>query len=296
MKKFLSILLILCLTIPFCSALALEAGDARTVIGADNSTADIEQVYSTFGIERGSVPELTITNADERSYLEGQVADSALGTHAISCVYIEILPEGEGLEADVHNVTVCTREMYIGALTTAGISDARVTVVSPLNGVSGTAALAGIFVAYEDMSGEKLDEIATDVAVEELTTTADLAEDLGSEQAAELVNEIKANLDELQDMSDEEVQNSITSIAGKFNITLSDKQMERLFHLVRNLEKLDVDKLVEKAKDLGDFFADAADKAGNVIQKAEESGFFDSLFSMLKKIVLSIVDFFRSLF
>ena len=296
MKKFLAILLILCLTIPFCSALALEPGDARTVIGADNTLADIESVYSTFGIERGSVTELTITNADERSYLEGQVDDSALGTRSISCVYIEILPEGEGLEAEVHNVTVCTREMYIGALTTAGISDARITVVSPLDGVSGTAALAGIFVAYEDMSGESLDETATDVAVEELTTTADLAEDLGSEQAAELVNEIKATLDELQDMSDEEVQENITSIAAQFNITLSDKQMQMLLDLVRSLEKLDVDKLVEKAKDLGDFFADAVDKAGDVIQKAEESGFFDSLFAMLKDIFSAIVDFFRSLF
>ena len=290
MKKLLSMILILCLMIPLYSASALEAGDARTVIGADNSADNIESVYSTFGIERGSVPELTITNADERSYLEGQVSDSALGTRAISCVYIEILEEGKGLEADVHNVTVCTREMYIGALTTAGISDAKIIVVSPIDGVSGTAALAGIFVAYEDMSGEKLDTTATNVAVEELTTTAELADDLGGEQAAELVNDLKSNLDEIQNMSDEELKNEITSIAEEHNITLTEEQIQKLIDLIRSLEKLDIDELTEKAKKLGDLFDNASESAG---------GFFSTVanfFVRIKDYIVKAFDYIKSLF
>lgn len=290
MKKLLSIFLVLCLMIPLCSALALEPGDARTVIGADNGTADIESVYSTFGMERGSVTELTITNADERSYLEGQISDSALGTRAISCVYIEILEEGKGLEADVHNVTVCTREMYIGALTTAGISDAKIIVVSPVDGVSGTAALAGIFVAYEDMSGEKLDSTATDVAVEELTTTADLADDLGSEQAAELVNDLKSNLNEIQDMSDEELKEEVASVAKEHNISLTDEQIQKLLDLIRSLEKLDIDQLTEKAKELENLFENASESAG---------GFFSAIanfFIRIKDYIVKAFEYIMSLF
>lgn len=290
MKKLLSIVLVLCLMIPLCSALALEPGDARAVIGADNSTADIKSVYSTFGIERNSVPELTITNADERSYLEGQVPDSALGTRAISCVYIEVLSEGKGLEAEVHNVTVCTREMYVGALTTAGISDAKVIVVSPVDGVSGTAALAGIFVAYEDMTGEKLDATATDVAVEEMTTTADLADDLGGEKAAKIVNDLKAALDETQNMTDEELRDEVTSIADDQDVSLTDEQIQKLVDLVRRLENLDIDQLTEKAKELGDFFDKASESAGGIFNAIA------NFFIRIKDYIVQAFEYISSLF
>lgn len=290
MKKLLCTILAFCLMISLCSALALESGDACTVIGADNSTADVESVYSTFGIERGSVPELTITNADERSYLEGQVADSALGTRAISCVYIEVLPEGKGLEAEVHNVTVCTREMYIGALTTAGISDAKIIVVSPVSGVSGTAALAGIFVAYEDMSGEKLDTTATDVAVEELTTTADLADDVGGEKAAEIVNDLKSALDETKDMTDEQLRDEVASVADKQGVSLTDEQIQKLIDLVRSLENLDIDQLTEKAKELEDFFSRATDSAGGIFQAIAD------FLGQAKDYIVKAFDYISSLF
>ncbi len=43
--------------------------------------------------------------------------------------------------------------MYISALATAGITDARIIVASPFE-VSGTAALTGVYKAYEDMTGK----------------------------------------------------------------------------------------------------------------------------------------------
>ena len=47
------------------------------MIGADISSDEIAQVYKDFGIERGSVTELTVTNSEERTYLEGLVDESA---------------------------------------------------------------------------------------------------------------------------------------------------------------------------------------------------------------------------
>ena len=131
MKKLISLLLAACLLCGAVPALALDAGEARAVIGADLTDEQIAAVYASFGVERGSVTELRVTNADERKYLEGYVDEALIGTHSISCVYIEVLDEGEGLEVSTSNVNWCSSEMYVSALATAGVSDARIIVAAP---------------------------------------------------------------------------------------------------------------------------------------------------------------------
>ena len=110
MKKIAAILLSLFILAGMCSAAALDAGEARAVIGANLNDEQIKQVYNTFDIERGSVKELQVTNNEERKYLDGLVDSSIIGTRAISCVYIEILGEGEGLDVSTSNISWCTRE------------------------------------------------------------------------------------------------------------------------------------------------------------------------------------------
>ena len=61
------------------------------------------------------------------------------------------------MDVTTSNITWCTPEMYISALATAGITDAKVVVAAPFE-VSGTAALTGVYKAYEDMTGKKLDQ------------------------------------------------------------------------------------------------------------------------------------------
>ena len=151
MKKFIAFLLSIFILAGMCSAMALNEGDARAVIGANLTEEQIRQVYETFNIERDSVKELRVTNDEERQYLDGLVDSSLIGTRAISCVYIEILAEGEGLNVSTSNISWCTKEMYVNALVTAGIDDARVIVTAPF-AVSGTAA-PPIYKAYEDITG-----------------------------------------------------------------------------------------------------------------------------------------------
>ena len=154
MKRIIAVILCLCLLCSFGSAFASKAtvGDARAVIGANLSEDQINQVYGMFGVSRGDVTELRVTNEEERSYLEGFVDSSLIGTNSISCAYIEILPEGEGLQIGTENLTWCTKEMFVNALVTAGITDAKIIVAAPF-AVSGTAALTGLYKAYEDITG-----------------------------------------------------------------------------------------------------------------------------------------------
>ena len=285
MKKILSILLACCLLAGAVPALAVDAGEARAVIGANLTEEQISAVYSNFGVKRGDVTELRVTNADERKYLEGYVEDSVIGTNSISCVYIEVLEEGEGLDVTTSNINWCTSQMYVSALATAGITDAKIIVAAPFE-VSGTAALTGVYMAYEDITGETLDETAKLVSTQELTLTAELAEKIGSYDSVEIVNELKLLLGETKNMTDEQLRREIESIASDLGASLTDTQISQLISLCRSLEKLNPEQLKEKVESVQNTIA----KLGQA--KETVSNFFEGV----KNVWNSIVDFFKGLF
>ncbi len=284
MKRTLALILALCLLAPLCTA-AADGGTARAVIGADLNEEQTAGVYAAFGVERGSVTELTVTNADEREYLDGLVDSGVLGTHAISCAYVELLPEGSGLEVTAENVNWCTPEMYVSALATAGITDARVKVAAPF-AVSGTAALTGVYLAYEDITGEELSEEAKRVSSQELTVTASLSDSIGSLGSVEIINELKLLLDETRDMTDEELRAEIARIAAEAGVELNGSQVGQLVTLCRALEKLDPDALREKVQSV----QETLQSLGAALEKA--GGFFQRVMEAVN----SVIDFFRGLF
>lgn len=293
-KRLLSVFLALALSLGLLGvspALAAE-DDECTVIGADLTNAQTQEVYALFGLERGSVRELSMTNAEERTWLEGYVEDSVLGTNSISCVYIKLLPEGSGTDVTVHNVTWCTEEMYRSALETAGITDVKAIVAAPFE-VSGTAALAGIYKAYETLTGLTLDDIAKQLGIQELTTTADLADQLGKLDAEAIVDDVKSALNETQNMSDEELGEQIRSIASDYHITLTDYQVRQLLKLCRQMEKLSDLELKEKIQDL----QDKAKKLEDMNDKAQETReTISTVAESVKSFFIKVGDFFAGLF
>ena len=278
MRKYLACLMaLLCLCTFGTTAFALEAGASRVVIGADLDAEEIAGVYEDFGIERGSVEEIVVTNADERAYLEGLVSDQKIGNVALSCVYITTLEAGSGLSITTNNINWCTEQMYMNALATAGITDARVMITAPF-AVSGTAALTGIYRAYEDITGTTLSGLAKSVGAEELVLTGELAEYIGSEEATELINELKKILDQTQNMSDDDVRAEIRSLAEQYNVSITDSQVEQILSLCRKLEKLDVDALKNQLIGL----TETVQKANTVREKLSDfgqkiTGFFASV-------------------
>lgn len=245
MKRIIAVIMTIVCLCSMSGAFAYEAGEARAVIGANLDQAQVAGVYADFGIERGSVKEIIVTNADEREYLEGLVDEKKIGSVALSCVYIKLLEEGSGLSIEANNINWCTEQMYINALTTAGITDAKVIVSAPF-AVSGTAALTGVYKAYEDITGKSLSNLAKLVGVEELVVTGQLAEYIGSEEAAALINELKNILDITESMSDSDVKKEIKKLADQYNVQVTDSQVDQLLGLCRQMEKLDVAELKEK--------------------------------------------------
>ena len=260
MKRLLCIILAV-LMFASLSAAAYADGDvqARAVIGANLDENQIAAVYQLFNVKRGDVKEMTVTNAEEREYLEGYVDESLIGTRSISCVYVELLAEGAGMDVTTSNITWCTPEMYISALATAGITDARIVVAAPFE-VSGTAALTGVYKAYEDLTGKKLDDLAKAVSTQELTITGELANEIGEMDSTAIVNDLKMMLDETAQMTDEEIREQIIQIAATYNVTLTDNQINQLISLCRSLEGLDADALQSRVEEVQNTLTDPGDR------------------------------------
>ena len=284
MKKIFSLLLALLLVAGMAVPAYADVNQSRTVIGADLSDEQVEAVYGMFGIRRGDAIELKMTNAEERTYLEGYVDNSLIGTRSISCVYVELLPEGSGMSVTTSNINWCTGEMYISALATAGITDANIVVAAPFE-VSGTAALSGVYKAYEDMTGKKLDDLAKLVSTQELTVTGELAAEIGAMDSTSIVNELKLMLDVTQTMSDDEIRSEIREIASRYNVNLTNTQVEQLLSLCRSLEGLDAESLKARVQDVQNTLqkvSDAKTKVVGFVQGVKKvvdsvSGFFDKI-------------------
>ncbi len=281
MKKFITILLIIIMAVGMTVPAYAENIQSRAVIGADLTEDQITAVYNAFGIRRGDAIELRVTNGEERQWLQGYVDESLIGTRSISCVYVELLPEGSGMDVTTSNITWCTGEMYISALATAGITDARIIVAAPFE-VSGTAALTGVYKAYEDMTGKKLDDLAKLVSTQELTITGELANEIGSMDSTSIVNDLKLMLDETQKMSDDEIRAEIVEIAGRYNVSLTNTQIQQLIDLCRSLEGLDADSLKARVEEVQGTLQKVSDAKTKVV------GFVETV----KKVVTSVSSFF----
>ena len=285
MKRIASLLLALCLLLSLGAAFALTPGDRRVVVGADLTEEQLAAVYESFGVSRGEVPELTITNAEEKQLLDGLVDASVIGSRSISCVYIELLDKGSGLDLRTNNITWCTKEMFLTALATAGINDARVIVSAPWAS-AGTAALAGIYKAWEDLSGQALDSTAKEAGTQELAAAASLSEKIGSTDALRIIAELKKLVGNEPALDGEALTDRIGELASGMNIQLPEGGAEDLSSLFDTLKQLAPEELDSKI--------DAAQEALRRYQNVREktSGFVETV----KRVFRSVVDFFRTLF
>lgn len=277
MKKTISVFLTLLLLLSFTVSAFAYGNQSRAVIAADLSEEEIAQVYQAFGVSRGSVIELRVTNQEERQSLEGYVDPSLIGSRAISSVYVELLPSGSGMDVSTYNITWCTPAMYMSALATAGITDAKIVVAAPY-GVSGTAALTGVYKAYEDMTGKPMDDLAKLISTQELTITGDLASEIGSMDSTAIVNDLKLMLDETKNMSDAQLRETILQIAGEYNVNLSEQQIRQLIQLCRSLEMLDTEALRMRVEEV----QGTLNKVSGA--KMESSGFIGGVMKVIDSI------------
>lgn len=281
-KKLLAGALVLAMTCGM-SAPALAAGQNYCVaLGADLSDDEKDKVLELLAVSEKDLDghEVTVTNEEEHKYLDDYLSASVIGSRALSSVYVREAEDGYGIQVTTHNISYCTTGMYQNALATAGLKNATVVVAGPFE-LSGTAALIGAVKAYSELSGEPIKAEALEAATDELVTTGEIAEDIGSSDAEALVGAVKDTI-VAEGITDEDgINKAIDEAAGKLNITLSDADKEKINDVMQKVGDLNLnaDDLKEQAKQL-------YDKLGEMnVSKEEVQGWFARLIAWIKQLL-----------
>lgn len=253
-------------------------------LGADLSTDQKSKVLELLDVDEKALDQyniVTVTNADEHKYLDDYLGSSVIGTKALSSVLVEKRDKGEGIDVTTKNITYCTAGMYENALTTAGVTDATVTVAGPFN-ITGTAALVGAMNAYEDMTGEDISSESKDAATNELVVTSELADQLNdSDKAEQFLALIKEKVLSDDVKSESDINDIIDECSKDLDITVTDDQKAQIAELMQKINKLDlnVNDLKEQASKIYDKLSDMDIDTQGIFEKIKTA--LSSIFAAL---------------
>ena len=282
-NKILSIILICVFVLSSVAFADAETHDVVVSLGKNLNEAQRKEMLNLFKVDENTKI-IEVSNEEEREYLGEFIDEKLLGTRAISSVYVEKLPEGEGITVSSKNITWVTNDMYRNAIVTAGIKDAKIVVAAPFE-VSGTAALTGVMKAFEDLTGEKITEIEKKVASEEIAKTATLGSEIGQEEAEELITSIKMYVVKNGVKSKGSIKKVAEEMSNELGIELTKEQMDEIVSLMKGISKLnlDIDQIKGQLQDI----------SGKIDKITEQN---IEIRSVLEKILDAITNFFSKFF
>ena len=282
-KKILIFFLMIILTLSSIVFADEKGEDIVVALGKNLSTEQRREMLNFFNVDE-NVKIIEITNEEEREYLGKYIDNKLIGTRAISSVYVEKLPEGEGITVESHNITWVTNDMYRNASVTAGVKDAKIIVSSPVK-VSGTAALTGVIKAFEDITGEEITEKEKEIASEEIAKTATLGNEIGQQKAQELINNVKIYIIDNNIKSKGSIKKVVEQMGQDLGIELTSDQIDQIVSLMKNISKLNlnIDEIKEQLKDIS-----------AKIDKITEQNI--EIKSVLERILDAITNFFNRIF
>lgn len=274
-KKKVSSLLI-CMTLVASSFAPSFADGARVVtLGVNNTAEQKQKILNYFGVKENEVVILEVNNQEERQYLGKVATEAQLGTKTYSCAYVEPTNNGSGINVKTANITWVTSSMVASTLSTAGMTDANCVIASTFP-VSGTGALTGVMKAFEDATGEKLDESKKELASEELITTGDLGDKIGQDKATGVVNDVKIEVIKNGTSDTTQIADIINNVTNNYNITLTDAQVKQITDLMKKIaaQNYDYNSMKDTLNNVSDVVKDNLKEAG---ESVEGSGILDSI-------------------
>ena len=304
-KKLMAVVLSLFMLLGTFNSIPVCA-DAVPVItlGADLTQEQKEKVMAFFNTSEDAVTVITITNQDERKYLESLVKDDVIGTRTLSCSYI--LPQTSGgIVVKTANLTWVTDAMLANSLLTSGVENCQVLATAPFE-VSGTGALTGVMMAYEKSSGEELDDSKKELATEELILTGELIDNSMSEYSEPSDN---ATISEGQPEESELVVNMLNDLKGEaLNGGLTEDEIRALVE--KYLEEYKIQITEELKQKLIDYlkaftvekYSNTVKESLNTLTENIKNGFdinvnvtiaFDNANRKVKQLCINIVETFK---
>ncbi len=268
----------------------VKEGDKPYVsLGSDLSPDQKNTVLRLMGIDPNKLGDYDVNyvnNTEEHQYLDSKISSSQIGSRSLSSVVVTKASKGSGIKISTYNIGYCTVGMYKNALATAGIQDANIIVAAPFK-ISGTAALVGTFKAYKNMTGKDLDQKAVDASLEEIVTTGQLEQsaDGKKENIEAMIADLKQQVANNQLKTDDDIRKAIDDAAKKYDVKLSEKDIDKLLNLLSKLKKLDIDWSAVKNQ-----AQNWANKLG--ISMDDASSFWDKIVEFFKSLWNFIVGLF----
>ncbi len=270
---------ILALVITILSTNVFANGNAVVSLGKDLNLEQRQEMIDLFGAD--SEDEIIeVTNEEERQYLGQYVDSKVLGSRAISSSYVKPGKKGSGIKVETYNITWVTEDMLINALVTAGVKDAEIKVAAPFN-VSGTAALTGVIKGFEGATGENISEEEKQIASEEIAKTGELGDEIGQDEATQIIKKVKEEMVERGIKSPEDIKELIEEASQEINITLTEEQKEKISQLMEKISNLDLN-----VEDIKSQLQNISDKLKELGENTEE----------IKGFVAKILDFLGNIF
>ena len=235
MKKRNLIAALLCSACLVAGSVNPVMADAARVVtlGADLTDAQKQTMMKYFNVSSDQVQIMTITNQDEHNHLDNIAPQSQIGSRTLSCEYVKPTQSG-GIKVRTANLNWVTGNMIATTLSTSGVKNCEVVAACPME-VSGTGALTGIQMAYEQASGEKLDATKTKLANEEMVVTGNLADQVGKNEATTVVNQSKMDVIQNNVQNADEIQNIVVNVAEQNNVSVSQEEIDKIVSLLEKI-------------------------------------------------------------
>lgn len=255
-NRFLAILCSALMATASLPAVALQPvmADASKVVSIGNDLTDAQKktMMKYFGISGDkSVQQITVTNKDEVSHLSGYIPLEQIGTRTVSCAYIKPTESG-GIKVRTANLQYVTANMIASTLADLGIKNCEVVSACPFQ-VSGTGALTGVMMAYEKATGTVINKDKKDIATQEVVITKDIAKDIGTAQAENIVNQAKTEVVQNNVTNKTDIQNTVTNIINNNNVNITEQQIDNIVDLVEDVANQDYDdSYVKNLEEIGD--------------------------------------------
>lgn len=209
-----------------------------------------------------------------------------------SSAYVKLLDDNSGINVKATNLTEVTESMLMNALITSGITAADVKVSSPFK-VTGTSALSGILAGVEEVGGFEISLKQKEAAQKEIETTVKVGDEIGSEEASTIINDIKTEVIKEQPKTEEEIKKIVENITKQYNVNISINAKDSIVNLMSDVNDLGLD-----YSELKSSLKEASNKLSNNLKelgsKLKEEGFFEKIKNWFVDLWDKFINLFRS--
>ena len=208
-----------------------------------------------------------------------------------SSAYVKLLDDNSGINVKATNLTEVTESMLMNALITSGITAADVKVSSPFK-VTGTSALSGILAGVEEVGGFEISLKQKETAQKEIETTVEVGDEIGSEEASTIINDIKTEVIKEKPKT-EEIKKIVENITNQYNVNISINAKDSIVNLMSDVNDLGLD-----YSELKSSLKEASNKLSNNLKKLgiklKEEGFFEKIKDWFVDLWDKFINLFRS--